>query len=74
METPVEIDGSTFDDKAYENAVLYVPKGCKGAYEAAENWNRFKEIVELGEETTGIVRRERMLLLLGRHITCVARE
>lgn len=37
-----------FSNKA--NATLYVPKGSKAAYEAADNWKGFKEILELGEE------------------------
>lgn len=42
---------STFfiDSEVKKNATLYVPKGCKTAYEAA-GWNVFKEIVEIGEE------------------------
>ena len=29
------------------NATLYVPKGSKAAYEAADGWKDFKEIVEV---------------------------
>jgi hypothetical protein len=48
--TPVTIGNSnTFSNRA--NATLYVPAGSKAAYEAAEYWNTFKEIVEL-EATT----------------------
>ena len=65
METPIVIDGATFADATYEKAVLYVPEGCKSAYEAAENWNRFKEIVELGEETTGIVEERKSVTSAG---------
>lgn len=46
IETPLPIDECTFSNRT--NAKLYVPKGCKKAYEAAEYWNEFKTI----EETT----------------------
>ena len=45
METPVNIGSSTFSNRA--NATLYVPYGCKAAYEAADCWKEFKEIVEI---------------------------
>ena len=32
------------------NATLYVPKGSKAAYEAADYWKAFKEIVEIEDE------------------------
>ena len=41
---PVSIAESTFDNRA--NAILYVPYGCMAAYEAADYWKDFKEIVE----------------------------
>jgi hypothetical protein len=41
---PPSISSSTFSNSA--NATLYVPAGCKAAYEAAEYWNEFKEIIE----------------------------
>ncbi len=50
METPVNIDSQTFSNR--QNATLYVPHGCKAAYEAAEYWKEFKEIVEM--EPTGV--------------------
>ena len=37
-------DNTVFTD--VENAILYVPKGCKTAFEASDSWNNFKEIVE----------------------------
>lgn len=43
-ETPISIGSGTFSNRA--NAILYVPMGCKSAYEAASYWNEFKEIVE----------------------------
>ena len=45
---PVAIGESTFSNRA--NATLYVPSGCKAAYEAADYWKEFKEIVEIGQE------------------------
>ena len=40
---PVSIESSVFTNY---NATLYVPLGCKAAYEAADVWKDFKEIVE----------------------------
>lgn len=48
MKEPISIYSSTFYYR--ENATLYVPKGCKAAYEAADYWKEFKEIVEVGAE------------------------
>ena len=31
----------------YENAILYVPAGCKQAYVEAEGWKNFKHIEEM---------------------------
>ncbi len=45
MKTPIEITENTFGYR--NNAILYVPYGCKAAYESAEYWQEFKEIVEL---------------------------
>ncbi|MBR3479481.1 MAG: leucine-rich repeat protein [Prevotella sp.] len=44
METPPAIDKDAFTNRA--NATLYVPKGCKAAYEAADYWKEFKVIKE----------------------------
>ena len=45
--TPPAIEANTFRN-IDTNAVLYVPKGKKAAYEAQTNWkNAFKEIREL---------------------------
>jgi hypothetical protein len=55
METPVRIYSFTFSNRT--NATLYVPYGCKAAYETAYEWKEFKEIVEMepaGVETTDI--------------------
>ena len=42
--TPVTIGQNTFSNHA--NATLYVPTGSKFAYQAADCWKEFKEIVE----------------------------
>ena len=42
---PIDITAFTFSNRA--NATLYVPAGSKAAYEAADYWNEFKEIVEM---------------------------
>ena len=43
--TPVKIDQNIFTNR--ENATLYVPKGSKDAYKAANYWKEFMEIVEI---------------------------
>jgi hypothetical protein len=48
IKTPVEIDRHTFSGSWW--ATLYVPSGCKAAYEAADYWKDFK-IVEDAEAT-----------------------
>ena len=50
--TPIAINSSCFTNRA--NATLYVPKGSKAAYEAADYWKEFKEIIELGPEPISI--------------------
>ncbi len=47
--TPVSINSGTFSNTA--NATLYVPKGSKAAYEAANCWKEFKEIIEIEDDT-----------------------
>ena len=48
--SPISITENVFTNRA--NATLYVPYGCKAAYEAADYWKEFKEIVEM--EPTGV--------------------
>ena len=48
--TPVAITNYVFTNRT--NATLYVPKGSKDAYKAADYWKEFKEIVEI--DPTGI--------------------
>ena len=51
MGTPVKT-GATFSDGVYMNAVLYVPRGCKEAYEKVDPWRNFWTIEEF--DPTGI--------------------
>jgi len=46
--TPCSISSSSFSNQ--ENCTLYVPIGCKSAYEAADYWKDFKEIIEINTE------------------------
>lgn len=45
ISTPLTIERYTFSNRA--NATLYVPYGSKAAYEAADYWKEFKEIIEM---------------------------
>jgi hypothetical protein len=47
---PLAIDNFTFNEVDKTNCTLYVPAGSKTAYENAEGWNEFENIVEIGEE------------------------
>lgn len=47
-ETPLKISEYVFTDR--QNKSLYVPAGCKAAYEAADYWKDFKEILETTTE------------------------
>lgn len=49
IKTPLEITNNTFTNR--DKATLYVPYGCKSAYQDAYCWKEFKEIVEM--EDTG---------------------
>ena len=44
--TPIEITSSAFYNQVHTKATLYVPRGSKSAYESAEIWKNFKNIVE----------------------------
>ena len=46
-EIPISISENVFSNRA--NATLYVPRGCKAAYEVADYWKDFKEIKEYGD-------------------------
>lgn len=49
-ETPPTIDSDTFPNRVSQT--LYVPKGCKSAYENADYWWGFKVILEEGTSQT----------------------
>lgn len=42
--TPIKIEKNAFINR--KNATLFVPKGSKSAYQAADYWKEFKEIIE----------------------------
>ena len=50
--TPVAITPNVFTNRT--NATLYVPKGSKGAYQAADYWKEFKVIIEMAPASTNI--------------------
>lgn len=39
-------DGPTFSQSTLSDGVLYVPEGCKSAYQSADVWNQFGDIRE----------------------------
>lgn len=43
---PIPPMGAEFSEKAYKNCTLYVPEGSKSAYELADGWKKFSNIVE----------------------------
>ena len=45
--TPLFINSSTFSNRT--SATLYVPNGSKRAYETADYWKEFKEIIEMSD-------------------------
>ena len=53
IDSPLTIDGSTFSNRA--NATLYVPSGAKAAYQVADYWKEFKEIIEMTAPSPSIV-------------------
>ena len=53
--TPCTLDKGVFDESShnvFQYATLYVPKGYKTAYEAADVWKNFTNIVEMEEEVS----------------------
>ena len=45
--TPPTCGYSVFNDINLNNATLFVPKGCKSAYESASGWSKFDNIIEM---------------------------
>lgn len=48
--TPQKIQANVFDGVNLKRCLLYVPKGCKAAYQAADVWKEFAAILEPGEQ------------------------
>ena len=46
-DTPPAIADSTFAVIDKKSCVLHIPKGCKEAYQNAQHWNAFQNIVEI---------------------------
>ena len=46
--TPPECDATAWPNEAFQNAVLYVPQGCRNAYLSADVWRNFAVIVDDG--------------------------
>ena len=46
LKTPLSIASSTFYDRTFTKATLYVPVGCKAVYESADVWKNFTNIEE----------------------------
>lgn len=49
--TPPTLGELVFEDVDLTKVTLYVPKGSKATYKAANVWNNFKEILETGGQT-----------------------
>ena len=67
--SPVAIYESTFSNRA--NATLYVLAGAKSAYESADYWKEFKEIVEMEVAKVELDKTE-VSLLKGNSVTLTA--
>ena len=52
IKNPLSIKSTTFSNRT--NATLYVPAGSKTAYEAANYWKNFKEIIEMEAPSSNI--------------------
>lgn len=53
--TPPQMNANgAFPAQDFDNATLYVPLGCKTAYEATSDWDKFANIVERDFTTVGI--------------------
>lgn len=56
IEEPFDLDESVFTgsepavNRVYDNAILYVPIGCKVNYMTTIGWNKFKKIVEVADD------------------------
>ncbi len=56
IEEPFDLDESVFTgsesavNRVYDNAILYVPVGCRVNYMTTIGWNKFKKIVEVADD------------------------
>ena len=50
-ETPATLGGDPFEEVNKNTCILYVPKGCKTAYENEYGWRDFRNIVEMEFDT-----------------------
>ena len=50
MTTPININSDVFESVNPSTCTLYVPVGCKTAYQSADVWRDFTNIVEMGED------------------------
>ena len=57
--TPVVITQNVFTIR--KNATLYVPKGSKSAYEVADYWKEFMEIVEIDDIIPGDANKDKQV-------------
>ena len=46
---PPTLVNGVFTNDLSEGSILYVPSGCKSAYESTAGWNEFDQIIELGQ-------------------------
>ena len=51
---PTAADIAIFSEATYENATLYVPKGCIDKYQVVTGWSGFYSIVEMAVAVTSI--------------------
>ncbi len=52
---------NVFNNETYTSAPLYVPAGCKSAYQAAHDWKNFTHIYELTNEAYAVVSNDTIL-------------
>ena len=56
--TPQNINANVFSGVDLSKCILYVPKGTKAAYKAANVWKKFGNILEPGEQPVGLTTEE----------------
>lgn len=54
MTKPFDLNGSPFSQDTYSSATLYIPKGTKQLYQAAEGWKDFVNMVEMDGEAVPV--------------------